>query len=154
MRIERTPDLTAEQKETITRLWNAEYPENINYAGAAEFEEFLNKQTNRQHFLLFDENENLKGWLMTFTRDGERWFSVIIDGTDQKKGYGTTLLNEVKRFESEIHGWVVAHDDYLKSNGEKYRSPIGFYRKNGFAVLDDVKLEKQDFTLVKIKWTK
>jgi GNAT superfamily N-acetyltransferase len=154
MRIERKPNLTESEKETIRRLWNAEYPENLRYASAAEFDEFLNKQTKRRHFLLFDENGNLKGWLMTFTRDSERWFSVIIDTGEQKKGYGTALLNEVKRHEGDINGWVVGHDDYLKANGEKYRSPLEFYRKNGFAVLDDIKLEKKDFDAVKINWKK
>ena len=154
MRIEKTSNLTVAQKEIITRLWNAEYPENLKYGGVEDFEEFLNKQTDRRHFLLYDENGQIKGWLMTFTRDSERWFSVIIDTSAQKKGYGTALLNEIKSRETEINGWVVAGDDYLKTNGEKYRSPLEFYRKNGFSVLSDVKLEKQDLVAVKINWKK
>jgi GNAT superfamily N-acetyltransferase len=152
MRIETTPELTAEQKEIITRLWNAEYPSELKFGGVADFEAFLDKQTARRHFLLFDEDENLRGWLMTFTRDGERWFSVIIDTSEQKKGYGTALLAEVKRHEAEISGWVVPHDEYYKTSGERYLSPLEFYRKNGFAVLSDVRFDKPGFDAVKIKW--
>ena len=154
MRIEQKEDLTEAEKEIVTRLWNAEYPQNLKYGSVADFEEFLNKQTEQRHFLLFDDAGKLRGWLMTFTRDSERWFSVIIDTSEQKKGYGTALLQEIKTHETEINGWVVAHDDYLKMNGEKYLSPLDFYRKNGFAVLTDVKLEKPDFIAVKINWKK
>jgi GNAT superfamily N-acetyltransferase len=154
MRIERTRNLTAEQKEIITRLWNAEYPNQLEYDGVADFEEFLGKIAEHRHFLLFDENENIGGWLVSFTRENERWFSIIVDGSRQKKGFGTAILNEVKKLESDLNGWVVAHDEYFKTSGEKYLSPIGFYKKNGFRVLSDVRLEKEDFFAVKIKWTK
>lgn len=154
MKIEIKPALTEDQKEIVTRLWNAEYPAQLRYGGVADFENFLNGLTDHRHFLLFDESGNIKGWLVAFSRDNERWFSIIVDSSEQKKGCGTTLLNEVKKFESRIHGWVVAHDDYLKGSGEKYLSPLGFYRKNGFSVLDDIKLEKAGFVAVKIKWTK
>lgn len=152
MRIEITPNLTGAQKEIICRLWNAEYPAPLNYGGVDDFAAFLSKITDHRHFLLFDENENLGGWLLSFTRDDERWFSIIIDGRGQKKGAGTMLLNEVKKFENELSGWVVPNDELFKSNGERYLSPLGFYRKNGFAVLADVRLEKGEFQAVKIKW--
>jgi GNAT superfamily N-acetyltransferase len=152
MRIKTTQNLTGAQKKIITELWNSEYPEQLKYNGVGEFEAFLNRNTEHRHFLLFDENENLKGWLVTFRRDGERWFSIIVDSGEQKKGYGTRLLNEVKGMESELSGWAISHDDYLKINGQKYLSPLEFYRKNGFSVMDNVRLEKPDFYAVKINW--
>jgi len=154
MRIERVPDLTAQQKEIITRLWNAEYPESLKYESVEGFEAFLNKQTNRLHFLLFDETDEIRGWLMTFTRESERWFSVIVDGKCQKKGFGTALLNEIKSRETNINGWVVAHDGYFKSGGEKYLSPLGFYRKNGFTLLQNETLENSGLDAMKINWTR
>lgn len=152
MRIETTKNLSNEQKETITQLWNAEYPEQLNFSGVTGFEEFLQSVSNPLHFLLLSENEELKGWLMTFTRENERWFSIIVDGKEKQKGYGTQLLDELKRNENEICGWAIEHNNYLKKNGESYRSPIGFYQKKGFEILIDVRLEKEDFSAVKIKW--
>ena len=152
MRIKTVKILSNKQKEIITQLWNAEYPEQLNFSGVTGFEEFLKSVSNPTHFLLIDENESLKGWLMTFTRENERWFSVIVDGKVKQKGFGTQLLNELKRNETEINGWAVEHENYLKNNGENYRSPIGFYKKNGFTILPEVRLEKQNYYCIKIKW--
>ncbi len=152
MKIETTQSLTSAQKDSITRLWNAEYPKQLGFDGVSGFDEFLNGLSGHRHFLIFDENKNIRAWLVSFTRDDERWFSIIVDSTEQKKGYGTRILDEVKRNESEINGWIVEHDDYLNGKGEKYFSPIEFYRKNGFSVLPEIQLEKADFYAIKIKW--
>ncbi len=152
MRIEIKPALSQQQKEIITQLWNAEYPEQIKYENVAGFEAFLDRIAEHKHFLLFDENENLKAWLVSFNRENERWFSIIVDGSEQKKGYGTRLLNEVKLHESELNGWVVPDDNFLKTNGEKYLSPLEFYRKNGFTILENITNEKADLYFVKINW--
>ena len=153
MKIEKTKTLTKAQKEIIMRLWNAEYPKQLAFGGIDDLDDFLNRLTNHLHFLLLDENEKIKGWLVTFTRENERWFSIIIDTSEKNKGYGTTLLNEVKKLESNINGWVVDQNDYLKINGEKYLSPIEFYKKNGFSVLNDQRHEREDFSAVKINWS-
>lgn len=153
MRIETKPDLTGEQKQIIMRLWNAEYPAKISYTSISDFENFLDGVSERTHYLLFDDDEALRGWLMTFTREGERWFSVIVDGSSQKKGFGRALIDEIKRRESEIHGWVVPHSDSLKTDGTPYVSPLEFYRKNDFEVLENVVNNKSGLPLVKITWT-
>ena len=152
MRIEIKPTLSQEQKEIITRLWNAEYPEQIKYENVEEFEAFLDRITQHKHFLLFDDGENLKAWLVSFNREGERWFSIIVDGSEQKKGYGTRLLNEVKQHENELNGWVVPDDNFLKTNGEKYLSPLEFYQKNGFTILENITNKKGDLYFIKINW--
>lgn len=154
MKIEISPALTDAQKEIITRLWNAEYPEQLKYNGVEEFEEFLNRNSGHQHFLVFDENEDIQAWLVSFDRDGERWFSIIVDGSQHNKGFGTRLLNEVKTRETELNGWAVSHHDYFRTNGERYISPIGFYQKNGFTIREDIRLEKEDLYFVKIIWKK
>ena len=154
MKIERTQNLTNDQKKIIIRLWNAEYPAQLAYNSVKDFNDFLSKLGEPIHFLLFDEVENLKGWLASFTRNGEIWFSMIVDTSIQKKGFGTRLLNEVKKFEDEINGWAVADDKYLKNNGEKYLSPIEFYRKNNFEILTGEKLENEKISAIKIKWKK
>lgn len=114
----------------------------------------MNRISNPLHFLLLNEDGELKGWLMTFTRQDERWFSVIVDGKEKQNGFGTRLLEELKKSEDEISGWAIEHDNYQKNDGENYRSPIGFYQKNGFAILSEMRLEKEDYYAVKIKWTK
>jgi GNAT superfamily N-acetyltransferase len=154
MKLETKNILSDAQKVIITGLWNTEYPKQLNFNGVTGFEEFLNRISNPLHFLLLNEDGELKGWLMTFTRQDERWFSVIVDGKEKQKGFGTRLLEELKKSEDEISGWAIEHDNYLKNDGENYRSPIGFYQKNGFAILSEMRLEKEDYYAVKIKWTK
>jgi len=152
--IAKTENLSEAQKQSIVRLWNAEYPVQIRHSGIDSFDEYLSTKGNLEHYLLTDTDENLKGWLATFMRDGEKWFALLVDSSEQKKGYGTRLLNKVKEFETEINGWVMDHENVLKANGERYLSPIGFYLKNGFEILREVRLENETMSAVKIKWSR
>jgi hypothetical protein len=154
LKIERTLTLSEIRKVVITQLWNAEYPEQLNFSDEGKFEAFLNRVSDKTHYLLLSKNGEIKGWLMAFTRNDERWFSVIVDGKEKQKGYGTQLLDELKINETEINGWVVDSNDYIKNNGEKYHSPIGFYEKNGFSVLQDVRWNTENLSTVKINWKK
>ena len=154
MNITKTENLSKEQKQSIIRLWNAEYPAQIQHSGIDSFNEYLRPKGNLEHYLLTDEEENIKGWLATFIRDGEKWFALLVDSSEQKKGYGTRLLNEVKKFENEINGWAIDREKELKANGETYLPPIGFYLKNDFEVLNDVRLENETMSAVKIKWSR
>ena len=152
MRFERTDYLTDDQKATIARFWNNEYPRELQFDDVAGFERFLDGVTDKRHFLVFNEAENLIGWLVAFTRDGERWFSIIVDSAAQQSGVGTRLIAELQEHEPDVNGWVVARDDYFKSSGAPYRSPLGFYRRLGFTVVPGVKLEKNGLEGVKINW--
>ena len=89
---------------------------------------------------------------MTFTRDSSRWFAMIVDSSAQGKGYGTQLLNVAKAIEPELNGWATAHNRYTKSNGEPYLSPLNFYRKNGFTILENVRFTSEKLFAVKIQW--
>lgn len=149
----KTANLSETEKQSIVRLWNAEYPAKLRHTGTDSLDEYLSKLGNPEHYLLTDENENVKGWLACFVRDGEKWFAMIVDSSEQKKGYGSRLLSEVKKFEPEINGWAMDHEKDLKANGETYLSPIGFYLKNGFRVLSDVRRETETMSAVKIKWS-
>lgn len=154
MKITKTENLSEDQKQSIIRLWNAEYPAQIQHSGIDSFDEYLKPKGNLEHYLLTDEEENIKGWLATFIRDGEKWFALLVDSSEQKKGYGTRLLNKVKEFETEINGWVTDQEKDLKANGETYLSPIKFYLKNEFEILFDVRLETETVSAVKIKWNR
>lgn len=154
MKIETQKSLSEIQKEVITQLWNTEYPQQLSFGNVDDFDKFLNSVSDKTHYLLIDENTQIKGWLMTFTRQDERWFSVIVDSSEKQKGYGTQLLEVIKNAENEINGWVVEHDNYLKNNGEIYQSPLGFYEKKGFEILHDVRWLTKNLSTVKIRWTK
>jgi GNAT superfamily N-acetyltransferase len=153
MKIVLTKELTLSQKEAVLRIWNEEYGEKL-MKTMEGFEDYLNKLGNVQHFMMFDEADALLGWAITFDREEERWFAIIMDGSVQGKGYGRLLLNRLKEHESVLNGWVTDHDRDIKTNRQPYRSPMGFYLKNGFEVLEEVRLETMELSAVKIRWTK
>ncbi|HEY8562137.1 MAG TPA: GNAT family N-acetyltransferase [Pyrinomonadaceae bacterium] len=152
MKITRTVNLSSEQKQRIVELWNNEYPVRLRHSGTASLDEYLSKLGNPEHYLLTDDAGNIKGWLACFVRDEEKWFAMIVDTSEQKKGYGSRLLDAVKEFETEISGWAIDHETDVKANGEAYRSPLGFYEKNGFEILSDIRLETDAMSAVRIKW--
>jgi len=140
------------QKQSIVRLWNAEYPANLQHSGTESFNEYLSKLGEPEHYLLTDDEEQIKGWLACFDRDGERWFVTIVDTSEQRKGYGSALLSEVKKYETEINGWVMDKNEAVKADGAVYRSPVGFYLKNDFEILKEIRLENETMSAVKIRW--
>ena len=154
MNIIKTENLSELQKQRIVELWNNEYPARLRLSGIASFDEYLSRLGAPEHYLLTNEDGQIKGWLACFTRDAEKWFAMIVDTSEQKKGYGSRLLSRVKEFETEFNGWVMDGDKAFKSNGEAYPSPLGFYLKNGFEVLEDVRLETETMSAVKIRWSR
>lgn len=77
---------------------------------------------------------------------------MIIDSSIQGGGFGSRLLNLAKESNLALNGWVIDNDNELKQNGELYKSPIGFYRKNGFGILTDLKFDYQNIQGIKVKW--
>ncbi len=153
MHITNTLQLYQKDKEILYHLWNQEYPVNINYATLADFENYLSGLANVNHYFLVIQ-ENIMGWSFTFDRNGEKWFGLILDSSIHQKGYGTLMLNEAKKLETSLYGWVMDHDRDLKSNGEPYKSPLGFYLKNGFITFPDVRIDTEKFSAVKIGWAR
>lgn len=136
-------------------LWNNEYPVYLNYKSISDFELYLNDINIITHILIDDlDNNQIVGWLFIFERDNENWFGIIIDSKMHNKGLGTKLLNIAKNKSSELNGWVIEHNEDVKSNGEKYKSPVNFYIKNDFEVLPDIRLNLEFFKVVKINWKK
>jgi hypothetical protein len=41
-----------------------------------------------------------------------------------------------------------------KANGEIYHSPLKFYQKNGFQILNQIRYESNLLSAVKIQWNK
>lgn len=153
MKISSTNQLNPEQKQQILQLWNNEYPKKLAYKSMAGFETYLGKLNNVNHFLLIND-EKIHGWAITFVRDNETWFAIILSENLHGKGWGTKVLNELKQYKNELNGWVIDHNNDRKINGSLYKSPLEFYIKNEFEVLPDIRLELEIMSAVKIKWTK
>jgi GNAT superfamily N-acetyltransferase len=153
-RIFETNKLNEISKKEIYKLWNNEYPINLNYHTVADFDRYLLNLINPAHYLLKNETGNTVGWACTFTRDNEVWFAIIINEHYKNKGYGKMLLNLLKTKEITLNGWVIDHNDYIKENGTSYDSPLAFYEKNEFKVISEIRLELEILSAVKIKWSK
>lgn len=154
MRIIRQTELKDKQKEEILKLWNNEYPEKLAYNSIADFENYLNKLTKQNLYLLVDENGKINGWATTFIRENEKWFAIIISEKLHGKCFGTKMLNELKSDENVLNGWVIDHNFDIKINGNFYQSPLNFYLKIEFEILNKTRLELEIMSAVKIKWEK
>jgi len=154
MKITTTHQLNQVQKEQVLQLWNNEYPEKLAYKNMAGFESYLENLNEVKHFLLANNDEKIQGWAVTFKRENETWFAIILSENLHGKGWGTKVLNELKQNKKEMNGWVIDHSDDKKRNGSFYKSPLEFYLKNGFEVLSDTRLELEIMSAVKIRWKK
>jgi len=154
MKITTTHQLNLVQKEQVLQLWNNEYPEKLAYKNMADFESYLEKLSKVTHFLLANNDEKIQGWAITFKRENETWFAIILSENLHGKGWGTKVLNELKQNKKALNGWVIDHSDDKKRNGSFYKSPLEFYLKNGFEVLSNTRLELKIMSAVKIKWKK
>jgi len=154
MKILVTKSLTPEQRESIYQLWNNEYPSGLLFSELSEFREHLWSMDNIDHFLILSSDEEVIAWSMIFDRDGQRWFSIIVDTDYQGNKLGTKLVKKLKENEEELYGWVVDHDNDRKASGEKYKSPLNFYKRNGFVVVPEERYDNEKVSAVMIRWKK
>lgn len=144
--------LTLEQKDSLMQLWNNEYPERLHLNTIEDFDLYLNGLSNTKHYLLMDDSDKIIGWTFTFLREDENWFAIILDHQIQGKGNGSLLINEIKKNNIILNGWVVDHENEVKQNGDFYKSPMPFYIKNGFAIIAETRIENEKMSAVKINW--
>jgi GNAT superfamily N-acetyltransferase len=154
MKIIKSSILTSEQKQSLFELWNSEYPEKIGYSEIAEFENYLAGLSNKRHYLVIDDANQIFGWAFTFDREEEEWFAIILNSEIQGKGFGKLLLKKLKKNSSVLNGWVIDHQNERKINKEPYISPIEFYTKNGFLINPSMRIENDKISAVKIRWEK
>ncbi|MCD0469397.1 GNAT family N-acetyltransferase [Flavobacterium sp. JAS] len=152
MRILRKEILSEEEKEVLRELWNNEYPARLHLKTSEDFELYLNGLSNTKHYLLFDDSNEIIGWAFTFLREGEDWFAIILNSKIQGRGNGSLLINEIKKRNSSLNGWVIDHENEIKENGDFYKSPITFYIKNGFTIITETRIENEKMSAVKINW--
>ena len=150
MKIQYTRSLNTKQKEGIIDLWNKEYPARLQHKDIAGLDEYLKGLENASHYFMIDPDGDIKGWAGAFDREGERWFAIIVASTESGKGYGSMLMDALKRDNTKLSGWVIDSDNYTKSNGQPYASPLKFYLKNGFEVSEAQRLETDLISAAKI----
>jgi len=148
MMLKKTQHLTNSQYQQIQDLWNQEYPQSLMH----RFPILLDGVANFQHYILEDEHQKVLGWAVSFEKDGEIRFSIIVDELYQGKGWGKLLIQQLMTDLDEFYGWVIDHDGDLKANGVPYQSPLEFYRKLGFEILHHQRLDNEFLKAVKIQW--
>lgn len=146
--------LEISDKTRIIEIWNKVYPSKLNYTNMGEFDAYLAKLLNPNHFVVSDEENMIQGWACKFTRENQLWFAILVDGKFQGKKIGSHLLNELKKGEAELNGWVADSGNQPKNDGSHYQSPMDFYLKNEFKILADNRLETDTISAVKITWRK
>lgn len=144
--------LSLEEKEVLRVLWNNEYPARLHLKTLEDFDLYLNGLSNTKHYLLFDDLNKIIGWTFTFLREGEDWFAIILDSKIQGKGNGSLLINEIKKKNTSLNGWVIDNENEVKQNNEFYKSPMPFYIKQGFTILTETRIENEKMSAVKINW--
>jgi GNAT superfamily N-acetyltransferase len=152
MRIVETALLGEAQKGAVMQLWNEEYPAQLGYALAEDFDRYLDGLSGKTHYLGVDIKGQIIAWALSFIRDGERWFAIIVHRSAQGKGNGAAMLQELKAKGERLAGWVSDHERYVKSDGSPYPSPLAFYLRNGFIVRPHVRLEIEKLSAVRIDW--
>ena len=146
--------LTDAQKEDIRKLWNENYPASLELKTPEDFDHYLAGLSNTHHFIGLNDDNEVQAWGITFSRESETWFAIILDAPVQKKGWGTEILSRMKEAAGELNGWVIDHSSALKLSGDYYLSPMSFYTKNGFSILSSKRLETQTISAVQIHWKK
>ncbi len=148
MKINKTKILTDKQKEQINALWNDEYPAKLK----DRFPILLDGADWFNHYIIEDLNNNAIAWAVDFEKEKQVRFSIIVSSIHKGKGLGGMLIEKLKAENQEFCGWVIDHNDDLKLNGEYYRSPMPFYLKHGFEILNDKRIDNEMIRAVLIKW--
>ncbi|HSD06617.1 GNAT family N-acetyltransferase [Flavobacterium sp.] len=151
MKIIQRSFLSLEQKQSVFELWNLEYPDKLAYSKISELDIYLNALTDKKHYLLLNDENEIVAWAFTFIRDDDKWFAIILNSKIHRKGYGRLLLNELKKNESILNGWVIDQNG-IRQNKKQYISPLEFYIKNGFEIILDTRIETDKISAVKIRW--
>lgn len=143
-------NLSDEIKQQIFDIWNLVYPAQVTFPTIEKFEAYLSRATDSRNFICFNDSKRVSGWLMTFSREGQRNFVMLVSQDSQGRGIGRELLETLKRSESQsVVGWAVESEKYLRRDKSPYRSPIYFYRENGFEITNQ-RQQHQDLEVTKI----
>jgi len=149
MEIRKTTILTDKQKEQIHSLWNDEYPAKLK----DRFSILLENVDWFNHYIIEDLNNNLIAWAVDFEKERQVRFSIIVSSKHKGKGIGSMLISKLKKENHEFYGWVIDHNEDLKLDGEIYKSPMSFYLKHDFQILNEKRIDNEMIRAVLIKWS-
>ena len=147
-----TKQLSAFEKNELMALWNAVYPSNLYYNKLEELEQYFNGLSDIQHYLIKDTSSQIVAWAFTFNREEATWFAILIDSAFQKKGIGSELLKALKKDNTQLNGWAIDKEGYHLKNGENYLTPLPFYLKNNFVLCENIRIETDKISAIKIEW--
>ncbi len=150
MEIIKTKTLSEKQSSQINQLWNDEYPIKLK----DRFAILLDGADWHNHYIIEDKEQNVIAWAVDFEKEKQIRFSIIVDTKHKGKGIGELLITKLKEENEEFYGWVIDHNDDLKSNGTYYQTPMPFYLKHGFEILENIRLDNEMIKAVLIKWSK
>lgn len=148
MKIVKTKTLTAQQTLCIDKMWNEEYPLKLK----DRFPILLDGVVNYNHYIIENDKQEIVAWAVDFEKEGQIRFSIIVTSSQKGKGLGAQLIDALKADHNEFYGWVIDHNDDVKENGEAYLTPMPFYLKHGFEILQDERIDTEMIRAVKIKW--
>lgn len=151
LRFSFTNSLSPGEEESVMKLWNGEYPAKLAYDAVEDFETYINGLESPTHILV-RLNKEIVGWATKFIRDQEKWFAIILSSSIQGQGIGSKIMSYLKTNEEILCGWVVDHNEDIKVNGELYVSPLNFYLKQGFDIVNEQRLELPTLSAIKISW--
>lgn len=146
---------TKEQElRALLKLWNASYPASLAHESVDDLISYLNGLTNCRHTFLWSKEEkgDLSAWFAVFEREGEPWFAMIVAEGHRKSGIGTELIRTAQAEYNVLNGWVIDHDKARMADGSGYPSPLAFYKRLGFQVLEATRIETDRISAVKIQW--
>ena len=150
MKIEKSLTLTSHQRSEVQRLWNEEFPDTLRKETMEDLMQYFSKLGRHRHFLLTDADQ-MVGWMITFDRAGDRWLALLVDRKWPGRGPGSRLIAYAKQHEKVLNGWVVDESNYYKADGSAYPSPLEFYLKNDFRLVDD-RFENEKMRAVRVRW--
>jgi len=142
----KTKDLSSSQSEQIDRAWNDEYPIKLNN----RFGLLLNDAKSHVHYIIEKEKQEVIAWGVMFEKEDELRFSILVLSKYKGQGMGKLLIDAFKNDYPIFYGWVIDHDNDVKANGEKYVSPLPFYLKQGFNILNEQRIDTEMISAVMV----
>lgn len=149
IRIQHT--LSPTQKQDLLSMWNSEFPASISFQDETQLEQYLSKLKNKTYYTI-DNQGSMTAWLCTLEREGVPWFIIIVKKNAQGKGHGKCLIERAMQNNNILRGWIVAHNDYHRSDGSSYPTPSQFYTKLGFIIQPEITITKGGITSTRIEW--
>jgi predicted GNAT family N-acyltransferase len=144
----KTKELSLNQVEQINQAWNDEYPIKLNN----RFRILLNDAKSYMHYIIENEKQEIIAWGVMFEKEDEHRFSILVVKKYQGQELGNQLIDSFKKDYPIFYGWVIDHDNDVKANGEKYVSPLPFYLKHGFTILNEQRIDTEIISAVKVEF--